>query len=79
MKQFIITIMLLCMTTGAFAIDQCKAITKANKQCKKEATVNGYCSTHNPDRVKCKGTTKAGKPCGLAPSKGEAYCYHHKK
>lgn len=51
---------------------QCTAIAKITTQDGKH-----YCTRHNPDKPKCKGTTKKGLPCQTPPVKGGDKCSKH--
>ena len=62
-------------------IKQCEAIQADGKRCTAVAKILSenkfYCTRHNPDKPKCKGTTKKGLPCQNAPVKGGDKCSKH--
>lgn len=80
MKQFFTVLILMLLASipyMVFAREQCKAKTKADIQCSRNATPSGYCKQHDPKTKHCQGKTKTGVVCHAMTLHGVNYCWAH--
>ena len=86
MKKIITILSLLLVFTLSANAAQCKAKTRAGKQCSRTAVIDGYCKQHfkilkngkTTNGVQCKAETQAGNRCSRKAVK-DGYCSQHFK